>query len=124
LALPYDFLCGFLRGTWQAHYERAVGLYASLVTINAYHQPGVEAGKKAASAILELQSKVIQALHDAAGPLDLEALARAAEAAEQVETVHQIVRHLAANRRGVSISGDQARPASLMVFLKQLVPLS
>ena len=31
-----------------ALYERAVGLYASLVGINAYHQPGVEAGKKAA----------------------------------------------------------------------------
>jgi glucose-6-phosphate isomerase len=29
-----------------ALYERAVGFYASLVNINAYHQPGVEAGKK------------------------------------------------------------------------------
>jgi glucose-6-phosphate isomerase len=29
-----------------ALYERAVGPYASLVGINAYHQPGVEAGKK------------------------------------------------------------------------------
>jgi glucose-6-phosphate isomerase len=31
---------------------------------------------------------------------------------------------LVANRRGVSISGDPARPASLMVFLKQLVPVT
>jgi glucose-6-phosphate isomerase len=31
-----------------ALYERVVGLYASLVGINAYDQPGVEAGKKAA----------------------------------------------------------------------------
>ena len=30
-----------------ALYERAVGFYATLVNINAYHQPGVEAGKKA-----------------------------------------------------------------------------
>jgi len=29
-------------------FERAVSFYASLVNINAYHQPGVEAGKKAA----------------------------------------------------------------------------
>jgi glucose-6-phosphate isomerase len=28
-----------------ALFERAVGLYAFLVNINAYHQPGVEAGK-------------------------------------------------------------------------------
>ncbi|MGH7897581.1 MAG: glucose-6-phosphate isomerase, partial [Candidatus Binatia bacterium] len=31
-----------------ALYERAVGFYGSLVNTNAYHQPGVEAGKKAA----------------------------------------------------------------------------
>ncbi len=29
-----------------ALYERVVGFYASLIGINAYHQPGVEAGKK------------------------------------------------------------------------------
>ena len=33
-------------GALIALYERAVSIYASLVNINAYHQPGVEAGKK------------------------------------------------------------------------------
>ena len=42
-------------GALIALYERAVGFYASLVNINAYHQPGVEAGKKAATRVLELQ---------------------------------------------------------------------
>src|SRR5262249_45095643 len=32
-----------------ALYDRAVGFYGTLVNINAYHQPGVEAGKKAAA---------------------------------------------------------------------------
>ncbi|KAL8502148.1 hypothetical protein ACS0TY_021313 [Phlomoides rotata] len=36
-------------------YERAVGIYASLVNINAYHQNGVEAGKKAAGEVLALK---------------------------------------------------------------------
>ena len=45
-----------------ALFERAVGLYASLVGINAYHQPGVEAGKKAASAILAVRKAVIDHL--------------------------------------------------------------
>jgi glucose-6-phosphate isomerase len=36
-----------------ALFERAVGLYASLLGINAYHQPGVEAGKKAAAETLK-----------------------------------------------------------------------
>jgi glucose-6-phosphate isomerase len=38
-----------------ALYERAVGLYASLVDVNAYHQPGVEAGKRAAAEVLAVQ---------------------------------------------------------------------
>jgi len=41
-----------------ALFERAVGLYASLVQINAYHQPGVEAGKKAAASILAVRKAV------------------------------------------------------------------
>jgi glucose-6-phosphate isomerase len=51
----------FTVGTLIALYERAVGFYASLVGINAYHQPGVEAGKKAAAGILAAKLK-IQAL--------------------------------------------------------------
>ena len=42
-----------------ALYERAVGLYAALVGINAYHQPGVEAGKKAAGVALRLQAALL-----------------------------------------------------------------
>ena len=83
-----DYLHGFLLGTREALYgndrqsititvqavdartvgmlialfERAVGFYASLVNINAYHQPGVEAGKKAAAAVLEVQAKVLAGL--------------------------------------------------------------
>ena len=79
---PGDFLDGFLQGTRSALteggrqslsismrrfdarrlgalialFERAVGLYGELVNVNAYHQPGVEAGKKAAAAILNLQT--------------------------------------------------------------------
>ena len=32
-----------------ALFERSVGFYASLININAYHQPGVEAGKSCCS---------------------------------------------------------------------------
>lgn len=47
-----------------ALFERAVGLYASLVDLNAYHQPGVEAGKKAATAILATADALRDALSD------------------------------------------------------------
>jgi glucose-6-phosphate isomerase len=50
-----------------ALFERAVGLYASLLGINAYHQPGVEAGKKAAAETLLLRAKVLAALAKSPG---------------------------------------------------------
>jgi glucose-6-phosphate isomerase len=68
-------------GALIALFERAVGLYASLVGVNAYHQPGVEAGKKAAATLLALQAKVVAAL--TAEPRGVEALAAAAGAPEE-----------------------------------------
>jgi glucose-6-phosphate isomerase len=47
-------------GALIALYERAVGYYASKININAYHQPGVEAGKRAAADIIALQKKLIK----------------------------------------------------------------
>ena len=45
-----------------ALFERAVGLYASLLGINAYHQPGVEAGKKAAADTLGVRARALATL--------------------------------------------------------------
>jgi len=87
-----------------ALYERAVGLYASLVGINAYHQPGVEAGKQAAAVVLELQRKVVAALaaRGAAGAT-CEELAAAAGAPDEVETLFHLLERLSANpERGVT----------------------
>jgi glucose-6-phosphate isomerase len=42
-----------------ALYERVVGFYASKIGVNAYDQPGVEAGKKAAQEILVLQQQIM-----------------------------------------------------------------
>jgi glucose-6-phosphate isomerase len=126
-----DYLQGFLRGTRAALYEsgresivitipevnafnvgalialyeRAVGFYASIVNINAYHQPGVEAGKKAATRVLELQKRVEEDL--AAGPGKT-----AEEIAESLgadpEDVFHILRHLGANDPAIRISGGDA----------------
>ena len=87
-----------------ALYERTVGLYASLVGINAYHQPGVEAGKKAAASVLELQRKVVAALRElGARGGTCEELAGAAGAPDEAETVFHLLERLAANPdRGVA----------------------
>ncbi|HET9551475.1 MAG TPA: glucose-6-phosphate isomerase [Anaeromyxobacteraceae bacterium] len=95
-------------GALIALFERAVGLYASLVGVNAYHQPGVEAGKKAAAAVLALQAKVAAALGPE--PRTAEELAEAAGAPEEAEAVLLLLEHLAANGRArVEGSGVGAR---------------
>jgi glucose-6-phosphate isomerase len=134
-----DYLSGFLQGTRKALYEnerdsitvtipqvnprtvgalialyeRAVGFYASLVNVNAYHQPGVEAGKKAAAAILELQQQVVSVLQAEENPLSLAEIAQKAGESEQIESIYIILRHLHANGRGVVIDGDFGQPSSL-----------
>jgi glucose-6-phosphate isomerase len=92
----------FTIGMLIALYERAVGLYASLVNINAYHQPGVEAGKKAAGTVLALQGKAVAHLRANAGrAFTADELAVATGAPESAETLFKICEHLAANGRGL-----------------------
>ncbi len=123
-----DYLQGFLLGTEQALYEneresltitlnevnettigalialyeRAVGLYASLIHINAYHQPGVEAGKKAAGVILGLQTKVLEYLQNHAGQaLTVEEIAEGVGQPEELGIIFKILDYLTHNDRGI-----------------------
>ncbi|MFV0337844.1 MAG: glucose-6-phosphate isomerase [Chthoniobacterales bacterium] len=86
----------FQLGSLIALYERAVGFYGSLVNINAYHQPGVEAGKKAAERILQLQAKALAYLKSADNELTAEQVALAIEC--DPEEAFHILTHAAANR--------------------------
>ena len=101
--LTLDELSAHRVGALIALYERAVGFYAGLVGINAYHQPGVEAGKRAAQGVIALQGRVQAALAAAIGRhLSVEELASAAGAGDRIEEVFHILEHLAANPdRGV-----------------------
>ena len=84
-------------GVLIALFERAVGYYGTLINVNAYHQPGVEAGKKAAATILETQTKVLAAL--TASPQNAEEIAKKIESSDSAETVFLLLEHLAANGR-------------------------
>jgi len=125
-----DYLHGFLRGTRAALYEkgresitvsiseanafnigalialyeRAVGFYGSLVNINAYHQPGVEAGKTAATRLLQLQNDVRGKLSRGTGKT-AEEFARAIDA--DPEDVFHVLQHLASNDPRVQISKSE-----------------
>ena len=95
-----------------ALFERAVGFYASLLGINAYHQPGVEAGKKAAATVLSLQSKIVAALTHT--PQTAEQLAMTIGNADQAETVYLLLEHLAANGRAQIF--DKSNFSQLLFF--------
>jgi glucose-6-phosphate isomerase len=102
-------------GALIALYERAVGLYASLININAYNQPGVEAGKKAATQFLLLQQTIVKLLRQSPEPLSLEVLADKVHTPDEVETVYKIVRHMAINHRGLILQGDLHKPSDILV---------
>ncbi|PWA63452.1 phosphoglucose isomerase 1 [Artemisia annua] len=109
-------------GALIALYERAVGIYASLVNINAYHQPGVEAGKKAAGEVLALQKRVLSVLNEASckdpvEPLSIEQVADRCHAPEDIEMIYKIIAHMAANDRAIIAEGDCGSPRSVKVFL-------
>lgn len=130
---PGDYLLGFLLGTEQALaekgrrsltltvtelsarslgalialFERTVGYYAELINVNAYHQPGVEAGKRAAASVLSLQKKLLSVLGDK--PLTATELAAQASASEQAFVAWKILEHLAENGRIRRLrSGDES----------------
>jgi len=79
-----------------ALFERAVGLYAELIDVNAYDQPGVEAGKKAASAILDIKKKMRKVLADGADDEPSpEEIAKKIGHPDDVELVHHLMKTIA-----------------------------
>jgi len=70
--------------------------------MNAYHQPGVEAGKKAAASVLGLQGKALAALSSV--PQTVDQIAAIAGARDQAEAVYLLLEHLAANGRARVVS--------------------
>ncbi|MBK5276104.1 MAG: glucose-6-phosphate isomerase [Desulfuromonadales bacterium] len=130
-----DFLFGFFQGTRTALYEkgrqsmtitvetvdagtigalialfeRCVGLYAGLININAYHQPGVEAGKKAAGVVIALQKAVVESVGKQPHGLTAFEIATELGQPDETEAVFSILRHLAANPgSGVGMKADGA----------------
>lgn len=85
-------------GVLIALYERAVGFYAFMTGINAYHQPGVEAGKKAAGEVIKLQTRAVELLRTRRGRSHtLDQIAQELGAQNQIETLFRVLEHLAAN---------------------------
>ncbi len=136
---PGDFLSGFLQGTRSALteggrqnltitfksfdesslgalialFERAVSLYAELINVNAYNQPGVEAGKKAATNIINLQKSIEKLLDD--GKERTLSEINHALSTDSIESIYLILRKLSENSDHYSMNGNQSNPDKLII---------
>jgi len=136
---PKSYLSGFLQGTRSALskegrqsvtitisefntltlgaiialFERAVSFYAELVDINAYDQPGVEAGKKAAAEIILIQQK-IKFLFEKNDFLTIEKINKSLESSDP-ESIFLILRQMCFNNKDFKIEGNWAIPESLKI---------
>lgn len=108
LTLTVQRVDPFHLGVLIALYERAVGFYASLVGINAYHQPGVEAGKKAAASVLALQTRILEVLRISGRAMTALEVAQAIGDVSSAEPIYLVLRGLSANGRGIARSGGLA----------------
>lgn len=88
-----------------ALYDRTVGLYASLININAYHQPGVEAGKKAASKILQIKADILKLLENGK-EMSADEITSEIKLENEEEIVFKLLSHLECNSQwGVVSTG-------------------
>jgi len=81
-----------------ALFERAVGLYANLLGINDYHQPGVDAGKKAASETLKIRAAALATLARSKGKwFSARQVCEEIALEGQEELVFKVLLHVSAN---------------------------
>lgn len=114
MTISIPILDAFHLGSLIALYERAVSYYASLININAYHQPGVEAGKKAATDFLEVLSKTESYLSDRSGE-KFTAGDVANNIQENEEATFHALHHLSSNRDDISVEIGESPEADHFV---------
>jgi len=136
---PKDYLSGFMQGTRSALssqgrqsititlkelnsyslgalialFERTVTFYAELINVNAYDQPGVEAGKKAAADVLKSQLN-LQKLLDSGEKFTFNKIVNNIENSNP-ETIFFILRQICFSNSNYSVNGSWSNPDSLTI---------
>jgi glucose-6-phosphate isomerase len=109
MTLTLREVSAFTIGALIALFERAVGFYADFVNINAYHQPGVEAGKKAAGELLKLKSAIVELLKASGTPLTLAQIVEKLAPAD-ADFISRILQRLCLNPHHNIVASDPANP--------------
>ena len=116
ITITMDKLNSFTLGALIALFERAVSFYAELVNINAYDQPGVEAGKKAAADIIKYQKKVKEYLNKG-GEYSIKNMTSLIENSS-TEPIFFILREMCFENDDYVVKGDWSNPNSLIIKKK------
>ena len=87
-----------------AIWERAVGIYAALININAYHQPAVEYGKKCAGVLIEVKNRARELLLKTGRAMTAPEIAEALNADPQ--DVFRLMLHLSSNDPALTVTYD------------------
>ena len=103
----------FSLGSLVALFERAVTFYAELINVNAYDQPGVEAGKKAASEVIEAQL-IIQEILQSQDKISFSEIDRRLNNVNS-ETIFFILRQMCYSNSNYVIQGVWSNPESLII---------
>jgi glucose-6-phosphate isomerase len=105
-------------GATIALYERAVGLYAELVNVNAYHQPGVD--KYAAAVTVRLHHAVLAFLRECPAPCTAQRIAEGIEAADQADSVYRLLMNLSSVGGRCLVTREGTAPDSARFALSEL----
>jgi glucose-6-phosphate isomerase len=105
--ISLDKLNEFSLGALIALYERTVGIYAFVNNINAYNQPGVEAGKIAAEKYLETKSEIVNFIlqQSANSTFNVEDMASNIQN-QDFSAIFNILRRLAINQNLIEVVSD------------------
>ena len=111
ITITLSELNGRSLGATIALFERAVSFYAELININAYDQPGVEAGKKAASEVIKYHQKVKNII-DKGDKLKFSEICEKFDDPNP-EIIFFILRQLCFSKKSYIVEGDWSIPDSL-----------
>lgn len=115
LTITLEALSARSLGAVIALYERAVGLYAELINVNAYDQPGIE--KDAAAAAIDVQRQALSHLARTRQQLTADEIAAALGQPEAAELIFRNLERLAVVGRGGVIKRAATELANTRFFV-------
>lgn len=113
ITITLENITPYTLGALISLFEKAVSFYASYINVNAYHQPGVEAGKKAAEKVIEIRRKIKSLELNEEKEYSVEEIADLIKEPLMCETIYKILEHKAVNEPNKVKRSNDSHPSKL-----------